>query len=311
MPKIEKQYPAAANSSSKPKTTTAPATPTEDAQGLKALFFGESGTGKTRLACTFAKPMLLIGTQDGTRSVATGKRKKGILKPIEVLGTVCEVVLYELLLAGKPTGIDFCRIAGSQNFDELTPLTKERYKSVALDYGGGLQDMMVMEFCNLTTEQMLNMTYGTVDRKDWGLINSQWESRITGLFDLADQFGHNVAILTHERTFGNKKESEIISPRTGAELTPAASKWLHAEVDYSCQTFIRQKLVESTAEGTDVPVFTATKDVEFCLRVRPSSVYNTKFRTVGDLLPDPIELPEAIVNPTYDKIVRLIRGERV
>ncbi len=40
-------------------------------EGVKFLGYGPPKTGKTRLACTFPKPMLLIGTEDGTKSVST------------------------------------------------------------------------------------------------------------------------------------------------------------------------------------------------------------------------------------------------
>ena len=36
---------------------------------LNLSLYGRSGSGKTTLACTFPKPLLLIGTEDGTQSV--------------------------------------------------------------------------------------------------------------------------------------------------------------------------------------------------------------------------------------------------
>lgn len=43
------------------------------ASGMKMNVYGRSGTGKTTFACTFPKPLLLVGTEDGTRSVYTVK----------------------------------------------------------------------------------------------------------------------------------------------------------------------------------------------------------------------------------------------
>ena len=46
------------------------------------------------------------------------------------------------------------------------------------------------------------------------------------------------------------------------------------------------------------------RGVEYCLRTEPHDVYMTKFRRPGGK-----DLPEVIVNPTYDKVKALIDGD--
>ena len=47
-----------------------------------------------------------------------------------------------------------------------------------------------------------------------------------------------------------------------------------------------------------------TKGVDYCLRTEPHDTFMTKFR-----LPRGTPLPECVVDPTYDKVMALIRGE--
>jgi ABC-type dipeptide/oligopeptide/nickel transport system ATPase subunit len=41
------------------------------ARGFTMALYGRSGSGKTRLSCTFPKPLLLLGAEEGTGSVST------------------------------------------------------------------------------------------------------------------------------------------------------------------------------------------------------------------------------------------------
>lgn len=95
-------------------------------------------------------------------------------------------------------------------------------------------------------------------------------------------------------------------PHVGAALTPGSVGWLNGAVDYICQTVIRSEIVIEdipVAGGEPMAVEKRTGKKEFCLRVGVHDVFQTKFRHVGDFLPD------FIVNPTFAKILNLIEGQ--
>ena len=74
------------------------------------------------------------------------------------------------------------------------------------------------------------------------------------------------------------------------------------------QTFIRNKVISQTSQinGKPQTITKRTKEVEYCLRCGPGSGYSTKFRMpIGESG----RVPEVIIDPTYDKMISVIRGE--
>jgi hypothetical protein len=61
---------------------------------------------------------------------------------------------------------------------------------------------------------------------------------------------------------------------------------------------------EKNVNGKTTQIRVKTREVEYCLRTGPHPVYCTKFR-----LPKGNPLPESIVDPDYDKIMTIIRGQ--
>jgi hypothetical protein len=94
-------------------------------------------------------------------------------------------------------------------------------------------------------------------------------------------------------------------PYVSVGATPAVAGWIAPAVDYMCQTFKREevKITEKTMGGKVLTSKERTGKNEFCLRVGPDATYITKFR-----VPPNTELPDVIVNPSYDKIQYLIEG---
>lgn len=246
--------------------------------GMKLLVYGRGKTGKTRLASTFPKRMLLIGTEDGTRSVAGVK------------------------------GLDFVRLRKSSEIGDLAAmLGTKKYSSVGLDTAGGLQDLILKEVLGLD-DVPVQKSWGLTDRQTWGIVGMQFKERMRQILDLSDRHGLNVCVIAHERSFGGDDEadSDRITQTVGAALTPSAAAWLNAACDYVCQTFIRREVRtrKQKVGGKDVEVSTETGRVEYCLRVGPHPTFLTGFR-----VPDGVQIPDAIVDPTHGKIVNLIRGE--
>lgn len=240
--------------------------------GIKLLVYGKAKTGKTRLFSTFPKPSLLVGTEDGTRSI-------------------------------RGTGVDFVRLNNSAELDEISAGVIGKYKSVCLDTAGGLQDMILKEVLGLA-DAPIQKSWGLAKQQEWGIVGAQLKERLHRFLSLADRHQIDTMTIAHERTFGGGEDShDLITPVIGAALTPSATGWLNAACDYIGQTFIAQVMKQVTTKigVKDHVTEQPTGKIEFRLRLKENPVYTAGFRT-----PNPDKIPEYLVNPTYDKIVALI-----
>lgn len=275
------------------------------AEGLKFCVYGRGKTGKTRLACTFPKPALIIGTEDGTKSVIG---RPGIdFVQIRQSGELTELVKAlrnDLKSVWIPNGTGWAK---------LPTRTGHPYKTVCQDTAGGLQDLILKEVLNLE-EIPVQKTWGLTDRQTWGTIGIQFKERMRELLDLSDLKKMSVVVIAHERNFDDEsKDGELLNPVVGAALTKSAATWLNGAVDYICQTFIRDKEISKTStvrgpDGKQKPVIITQKTgkPEFCLRTGPHAMYITGFR-----LPEANILPDLIVDPSYEKILKIIKGEKL
>lgn len=242
--------------------------------GIMLSLYGRSKTGKTRLACTFPKPLLLIGTEKGTRSVANVK------------------------------GVDFVRLQKSEEMGELVALLEMgKYASVALDTAGGLQDVVLKEILGLE-DMPVQKSWGFAERSDWQTCGSQVKERLRAMLALSESHGINVVVIAHERNFSDESSSDLIFPTVGSALTPSVAGWLNGACDYICQTFIREQTEQKSLKvgKKSTPILRKTGVQEYCLRTGPHPVYMTGFRL--PLGRD--KLPDVIVNPSCSKIKKLI-----
>jgi hypothetical protein len=278
MPTVSRQTPLGAKPSNSASVLSRIKPVSAGVGGIKILTYGRGKTGKTRLACTFPKPLLLIGTEDGTKSVSNIK------------------------------GVDFVRLYESSEIDDLHNLLLQgKYKSACLDTAGGLQDMIVKEVLGLE-DIPVQKSWGMAQQRDWGVIGMQTKERLTKIIGLADKTGINIIVIAHERNFGEEGTSDVMMPSVGAALTPTAAAWLNGATDYICQCFIRSEEAEQkvTIAGKTSTTKRKTGKCEYCLRTGPHQIYSTGFR-----LPEGVVLPDVIVNPDYSKILALIQGKVV
>jgi hypothetical protein len=254
-----------------------------DDDGLKVLLYGRSGTGKTTLWATFPKPILAL--------VCSGGSKPGELRSIdtpEYRKTIRQVVLE-----------------GSREIISVTDALADdslRCGTLVLDHASGLQDQVLKEILGLE-ELPAQKGWGMASQQQYGQCSLQCKELLRALLGLSC----NVVIVAQEREFNTEADSELIMPFVGAGMTPSVTGWLNTAVDYIAQTFLRQREVTKEAKigGKVVPTKVKTKEVEYVLRVGPDPVYTTKFR-----LPRGTPLPDVVVDPTYDKLIALIRGRR-
>lgn len=284
MPKVEKVQ---GNSKPAPRPAQQPArregvwakvrpVTEHDRGGIRMSIYGQPKAGKTRFVSTFPKPVLIIGTasEDGSGSIST------------------------------VDGVDFAPVETSQEIAELLAGAISRgYATVAIDTASRLQDMILTELLGLS-EIPVQLGWGIASKEQWGQVGMQMKTILRVALDLPC----NVVVVAHERNFGEDAPaaaSELILPHVTSALSPGTAGWLNGAVDYICQCFKRKQMVEkkTTVNGQPKVVRQATGKVEYCLRTGPHVVYQTGFR-----LPHGVELPDCIVDPTYDKVIALIEG---
>lgn len=254
-----------------------------DGDGIKMLLYGRSGTGKTTLWATFPGPVLAI--------LASGGDKPGELRSVDTPEYRKKIKSVTLQETGELRQlVEYLKDAGSSE-----------YRTVVLDHASGLQDMTLKEILGLS-ELPAQKTWGMASQQQYGQSTTMCKEYLRALLGL----DCNVVIIAQERTFGDSEGSDVVNPTVGAGLTPSLTGWLNQAVDYIAQTFIRQKeeVKESTIGGKTRETRVATNAVEYCLRVGPHAVFQTKFRVprAGTKMPD------VLVDATYDKVMKVIKG---
>lgn len=304
MPQVKKQVKPSSPSPKVPPKVGMPVTVVEHStlpRGMKACFYGRGKTGKTRLACTFPGRKIIFGGEDGWKSLGTDLSQK----PRFVLGNGTKA--YTVLLRGKPLDIDFIRLTESAELEELIQIAVDQYASGILDTGGGLQDIIVKEVGGFA-EIPVQRSWGLLKKDQWGIVNSQWKERVRTFLDLADRSSFNAVVIAHERDFskeGDVADPELLAPDIGPDLTPGSSRWLNGACDYVGNMYIRRQTELRSISGIEGQTPVQTGKMEYCLRIGSHGVYTTGFRCC---LPPGEELPDMIVNPTYDKIRKIIEG---
>lgn len=247
--------------------------------GIRLNLYGKSGTGKTSLYATFPSPILAVLCSGGNKpgeliSINTPENRKRIKKV--VLKETSE--LFDLVDHQQSTGT---------------------YKTVVMDHATGLQDYVLKEILGLD-DIPTQLSWGVASQQDWGQVGVQMKELLRALLNL----DCNVIIVAQEREFNNDGDGSLLLPYVGSALTPSVTGWLNPACDYICQTFIRPKMVKRQVKvGSKTKTVTERGDgVEYCLRTGPSEVYTTKIRA-----PKGSDLPMEIVDPTYEKLLKVIK----
>ena len=249
--------------------------------GVKINLYGRSGTGKTTLWATFPGPILAL--------ICSGGKQPGELHSIDTPEYRKKIT--------APT------ISDARQLDGLVAEQSEsgRYATVVLDHLSAFSMLVFKDVLELE-KAPLTASWGMATQAQWGVINSQVIRRLFALLSLPC----NVIVVAQERDFNTDSEGDLIMPYVASAATPGVVGWLNPACDYICQTFIRRKTKEKTVKigGKTVTKRKDVRGVEYVLRTAPHDVYTTKFR-----LPRGRELPDVIVDPSYEKLMRLIEGD--
>ncbi len=234
-----------------------------------ALLYGESGTGKTALSSTWPKPMLVLDIAE--KGTRTIRQVKGIdAIPIETWDDVIDTYWY--LATGKGKG---------------------KYKTVSLDQVSQLQDLAIAQ-----VRKEKNMKEkDPMSQRLWGEASGRMKTWLYNYRELQSK-GIHVVFIAHQReNKADEEEDNQIAPSIGARLMPSVSSFLNGAVSSIGNTFIRERFVKEGKEKI--------RKVEYCLRVGPHAVYRSKIRRP----PSAGLLPDIIVNPTFEKLETISRGE--
>jgi len=242
------------------------------------VIYGPSGTGKTTLSGTFPKPILFADVKDrGTDSISEYSE-------------------------------DEIRITEIESFEDIELLVEEiranpgLYKTVVIDTVTQMQQLAIEEVVAAKKKKTKKAAgdWGSMTMRDWGDVSSKMKEWIIALRDLPVQ----TVFLAQHRVFNSSDEGddaeEQLAPEVGPRLSPSTASHLNAAVDVIGSTFIRERIVVKTVNGKKVK----KKKTEYCLRIGPNPIYTSKIRK-----PKNIEVPDFVVNPSYEDIVAIIKGE--
>ncbi len=237
---------------------------------LAVLAYGRSGTGKTTFACTFPAPILLIDIREkGTDSVSN---VKGV------------------------------RVAELSNWDDFEALYwylekgDHDFKTVVIDQITQLQELAL----NKALSDEGKKPDDQISKRDFGKASGLMKTWLLSYRDLIEK-GIHVVFLAHDRITGGSDDDagsgeDQIDPSVGARVMPSVASFLNGAVKIIGNTFIREKFAVVNKRKK--------RSVEYAMRIGPHAFFTTKTRS-----PVGIESPSVVVNPDYDTLLAVMKGE--
>ena len=196
-------------------------------------------------------------------------------------------------------GIDRLAIDSWGEFEEAHIYLKSgehKYKSVVLDQVSTLQDLAMEKV--RADENMKSADL--ISKRNWGQISGMMKTWLFAYRDLTEDDLH-VCFIAHDRSQGGEETlDDQIDPTIGPRLMPSVASGLNGAVDMIGNTFIRERF-EKDDDKKKIRL------VEYAMRIGPHAYYTSKIRRpVAAGAP-----PDVLVDPTFDKIAAIIRGESV
>lgn len=272
---------------------------------INFVLYGQNRTGKTTLACGFPKPLLLISFEPGNTGGAASVKKIPGIKFIRITKKVQAVMLARELRDAKG-GI--C--------DLPDPAYKgKRYATHVLDTCTSLQDVILKELMDLENVPV-QLNWGAVP-EDFYRERSEQAKEVMRLY--RDLPVHTVLVAQERDHNPPKTERNKLLRRSAveslfaADLGAATVKWMHDACDYVAQLFIDKEVVTRTfkVKGLDGKEETVTQDEETGRLVRKLRTMFHPNYFAGFRSPTPEAVPECILRPTWEKVVAVIKGERI
>lgn len=188
-------------------------------------------------------------------------------------------------------GIDVLEVKSFEDV-ELTYFMLEAgdhgYKTVILDTLSMAQGMLVEETMEANNVDQMS-------QRLWGEVSGRFNPLIIGYRDLP----MHVVFIAHDRSRGGGEEgSDELEPEVGPSVIPSVARTLNGAVKIIGNTYIAEKVIQKGAQ--------IRTEYEYRLRIGPHPYYTTKFRA-----PRSFNVPEYIADPSYDKLLKLMKGESI
>jgi hypothetical protein len=235
------------------------------------LIYGKSGTGKTALASSWPKPILMLDIQEhGTDTIA------------------------------EIPDIDIRQVSDWETFEQGYWYLKNndtKYQSVVIDQ---ISQLQVLGMQKIRADNSMDPT-DTFSKRDWGQLSGMLQTWLLNYRDLWDRY--HICMIAHERSnMGEEAIEDQIDPSIGPRVMPSLASFICGAVDVVGNTFIREAYIEVEEAKKKKKI----RQVEYRLRVGPHGYYQTKVRKPfhSDLV-----IPDSIVNPNFEKLQAISRGE--
>ena len=179
-----------------------------------------------------------------------------------------------------------------ESFDEMEEAyeiaIEDGYKTVVIDNMTGNQTQCHDKIkADENKTKMTQPMFGTASQLTKGMIMDY-----KGLLDK----GITPVFICHRRTDEVDTEGDETIASIGPALTPAVAQFLAGTSQIVAQTYIK--------EITEVVKGKRNTKIEYCLRVGPNPYFMTKIQKPKDA-----ECPEYIINPTYNKVMDIVKGK--
>lgn len=188
-------------------------------------------------------------------------------------------------------GIDAIR---ATSFEELKKLGEElktdtKYKTVAVDTFSMCVNVWVQKNA---IEKKRRMT-----QQMWGDLKTETEELVRLFHEVAAT--HRVVLTCHEATDSIEGMDDEVIPDFGPSVSKGARIYLQGMANYGIHfTKLKRTVIDKeTGEETDV--------VRYGAHVGPNPYYWTKLQVSDD-----VKVPDVMVNPSYKKIAKLLKGEK-
>lgn len=308
VPTRQKPPPAAAPIRADPGSVLSEAIPASEIKDtyIKMLMYGPSGAGKTYLSATFPKPLLHISLDKTPSGGARTIRK--------FPGVTCirpGAPKFEDPIVAAECVAKMARLA-----EELT--AKNPFKTVVFDHVTVFQDYVLEKVVGKALPEQIG--FGVVSGDEY---RDRSEIVKTMLRPWVDMQCHTVFV-GKEKDHNPPKEEKVgkngkpqpdmrprfirglqVESRVTVNLGGGAADWLMDASEFICRLYMDQEMEWTETEFQGVKSRSATPTGRYvrALRIGYHPNFAARFRSDA-----PETLPDAIVQPTYEKIQAAIEG---
>lgn len=264
---------------------------------IHMLLYGRNRVGKTYLACQFPKPLALLSLEQ----VATGGAKT----------------------VSKVAGITYYRLRKSDDVEAMGYELKELcrsgappFKSVVIDSGSALDEIVLAEICGWDrTAEMIAVGHTRPGAKVTTDQYTERSERMRKVLRPYLELPMHVVIIANEKDH-NPPEGRKSALARGmqaesffsAAMGGGTARWCQDNCDYVAQLYLDKETRKITNKIGKEDQTVDEETGRIIRRLR--TLYHPNF-AAGFRSPTPENVPEYVDQPTYEKIARLARGEKV